>query len=192
MRCCLFLPMLASILAGTAAAGPQWHAPVFATAAAPSAAPTAPETIDDVLAALYSGVSGDAGQPRDTAGLARVFVPDAQLHVTTAGAGGAATTETFDVPGFIALNERRLKGRGFFEREIHREVTDYGAVAHVWSVFETRRARDDAEPYARGANSLQLLRTPQGWRVLSVTWDIERADRPLEPRFPVAAVEASR
>lgn len=188
MRCCLFLPMLASILAGTAAAGPQWPAPAFAIATAAVAAPGAADTIDDVLAALYAGVSGDDDRPRDAAGLARVFVPDARLHVTTAGADGVATTETVDVPGFIALNERRLKGRGFFEREIHREVTDYGAVAHVWSVFETRRARDDAKPYARGANSLQLLRTPQGWRVLSVTWDIERADRPLEPRFPVATV----
>lgn len=186
MRCCLFLPMLASLLAGTATAAPQWGTPALGVASTKPVVP-AVDTIDDVLAALYAGVSGDAGAPRDVAGMVRVFVPDAQLHVTTAGVDGVATTETYDVPGFVALNERRLASRGFHEREIHREVTDYGAVAHVWSVFETRRSRDDAEPYARGANSLQLLRTPQGWRVLSVTWDIEGPDRPLRPRFPVAA-----
>lgn len=191
-----YVASLAALLAGTAtAAGPAVAAPPAPTSTPPCCAGPLPSvdtrSIDAVVAGLYDGVSTDPGERRDRRVFAALFAPDARVHVTHAGEDGRATVESLDVAAFIALNERRLQGRGFHEREIHRERTDYGAVTHLWSVFEARRERDGA-PYARGANSIQLLRTPDGWRVLSLSWDLETARTPLDARFPaVAAVPAA-
>lgn len=198
MNACTYFASLAALLAGTATAGPavpSRPAPASPCCAAPPAAVDAPSidahSLDAVVAGLYDGVSTDAGERRDRRTFAALFAPGARVHVTQAGDDGRAAVQSLDVAGFIALNERRLQGRGFHEREIHRERTNYGAVTHLWSVFEARRERDGA-PYARGANSIQLLHTPDGWRVLSLSWDLETARAPLEARFPaVAAVTAA-
>lgn len=185
-RCCTFLACLATILSGAATAGPVglgYHQP--ARLIAPQPAPQA--TLDEIIAALYDGVSGDAGQPRDWEAFSRLFVPGARLTNTTrVGAAHGLAGEVLDVAQFAALNDRLLQGRGFYEREVHRETATYGGIAHVWSVYESRRTRE-GEPYARGANSLQLLRTTAGWRILSVTWDHETPAQPLTQRFPQVA-----
>lgn len=196
MNACTWFASLAVLLAGTATAGPAIPPPPArmppccpgpATTAA--AAPIDLHSIDAVVAGLYDGVSADPGVRRDRRPFAALFAPGARVHVTQADADGRAAVQSLDVAGFIELNERRLQGRGFHEREIHRERTDYGAVTHLWSVFEARRERDGA-PYARGANSIQLLHTPAGWRVLSLSWDLESARAPLAPRFPWVAPAA--
>lgn len=199
-RCCSFLACLAAVLSGVATAGPDRrdYPPPQPRAAGSTettrAHPPPPASLDDVIAALYDGVSGDADEPRDWGAFSRLFVPGARLTVTRAdGEGGIDTHglagDVLDVARFAALNDRLFKGRGFHERELHRETSHYGGIAHVWSVYESRRTRE-GDPYARGANSLQLLRTRDGWRILSVTWDQETPAQPLPQRF--SAVPARR
>ncbi|WP_460823712.1 hypothetical protein [Lysobacter olei] len=192
-HCCRFMALLAATLAGTSVAAPNvLHAtPSVASARALSptsaGAPAAlPRTVDDVIAGLYAGVSGAADAPRDWTAFARLFVPDARIGVTTAQEGKGVEVQLMDVAAFAALNERVFAGRGFFETELHREQSGYGNVLHVWSVYEARRALGDA-PYARGANSLQLVHTPEGWRIAALTWDRERDGQPLAARFTLPA-----
>jgi hypothetical protein len=148
--------------------------------------------IDALIHTLYATVSGPAGIRRDWAPLARLHAPGARLHLTLAQPDGRLTIESLDFEAFIALHEARFGGRGFFEHETAREVAGFGGVRHVWSTFEARRSPGDAEPYARGVNSLQLVGTPDGWRLVSATWDFERADLPLPARFAGRATEAAR
>lgn len=187
-RCCCFLACLATILSGVATAGPDPHG--YSQHARPPAPQAVlrqlPATLDEVIAALYAGVSGDADQPRDWEAFSRLFVPGARLTNTRVDAPDGLAGDVLGVTQFAALNDRLFQGRGFHEREVHRETATYGGIAHVWSVYESRRTRD-GEPYARGANSLQLLRTPAGWRILSVTWDHETPAQPLHRRFPEVA-----
>lgn len=186
-HCCRFMALLAATLAGTSVAAPNrldlTPQPVVvpALSPAPASASTA-RTVDEVIAALYTGVSGDAHQARDWTGFARLFVPEARIGVTQAGEGGAVEVQLMDVAAFAALNDRVFAGRGFHETELHREQSGYGGVLHVWSVYEARHA-PGAAPYARGANSLQLLRTAEGWKIVSLTWERERPDQPLAGRF---------
>lgn len=153
-----------------------------ATGASADAAP-----LDALIAALYAGVSYAPGEVRDPAALQALFVPDARVFVTRAGPGGRLKVDAMDVAGFSRLNQQRLAGRGFYEREVHREQTRYGGVVHAWSVFEARRA-PDAAPFARGANTLQLVDTDAGWRIAAITWELETPRRPLAARFPVPAL----
>lgn len=148
--------------------------------------------IDALIDTLYATVSGPAGSRRDWTRLARLHAPGARLHVTRAGADGALSVDSLDFDAFIALHEARFAERDFHEREIAREVAGFGGVRHVWSTFEARRHPDDAAPYARGVNSLQLARTPDGWRLLSATWDFETPDRPLPARIGAVAAEGAR
>lgn len=187
-----YLATLAALLAGVGTASPVAYAaapgPVaYSANARPPAPSIAATSIDSLMATIYATVSGDAGAAHDWDALARLHAPGARFYIPRTATDGTAQADVLDFEDFVALNEERFRGRGFHEREVHREVAEFGAIAHVWSVFESRHARHDAKPYARGANSLQLLRTPDGWRVLSVTWAFETPDLPLSLRFPALA-----
>ena len=59
----------------------------------------------------------------------------------------------------------------------------FGNVAHAWSEYESPRRRPGrAGP--RGMNSVQLLKVGGQWKVLSITWDEERAGNPMARRYP--------
>ena len=207
MRRTVYFTSLAALLAGTATAGPQAFVPT--AAAAPCCAERAPSEpvavaaaaslpsedaaeLDRLVDTLYATVSGPAGTQRDWTALARLHAPGARLHVTRAAADGSLSVDSLDFDGFVALHEARFRDRDFHERETARQVAGFGGVRHVWSTFEARRHPDDPAPYARGVNSLQLARTADGWRLLSATWDFERAGLPLPARVEALAMEATR
>jgi hypothetical protein len=85
--------------------------------------------------------------------------------------------------------EPRTKDEGFFESEIHRRVERFGAVAHVFSTYESRHARDE-KPFVRGINSIQLVRDGKRWWIASVVWDTERPDNPIPADYQKAGVPA--
>ena len=82
------------------------------------------------------------------------------------------------VEEFIRASEPALRQQGFFESEIHRRVERFGAIAQVFSTYESRRAPGD-KPFARGINSIQLLDDGQRWWVVTVFWQAETQDNPL-------------
>jgi hypothetical protein len=137
------------------------------------AAPASDEAaIGAVVDAMYAMVSGPAG-PRDWSRQAEVFHPDARQMRT--GVEGDApwitimTPQSYpqDTAAFFAAND-------FFEVEIARRIDVLGNMAHVWSLYEARRAPTDATPERRGINSIQLYKDGQGWRIISMIWDNER------------------
>ena len=48
----------------------------------------------------------------------------------------------------------------------------------MWSSYESRRAPGEA-PFARGINSMQLLKDGDRWWIVTIYWDSERPDNPL-------------
>ena len=60
-----------------------------------------------------------------------------------------------------------------------RDERQFGGLAHVLSAYETRQSQSAREPFARGVNSLQLVKELGEWKVLSLFWDEERVDNPL-------------
>ena len=66
----------------------------------------------------------------------------------------------------------------FYEAEAARRVETFGAIAHVFSTYESRRAPGE-KPFARGINSFQLVKTAQGWKVMTILWDSEREGNSL-------------
>jgi hypothetical protein len=158
-------------------------APATAQDAVTAARPQDVESIDAIIAALYDVISGPAGQKRDWARFHSLFVPGARLIPTGRTQQGEVRHRMWSPEEYVTNAGANLEERGFFEAEIGRTTDQFGNVAHVFSAYDSKRTLADAEPFARGINSIQLLHDGTRWWVVSIFWDSERADNPIPARY---------
>lgn len=145
----------------------------------PEAAPKDVESVDAILAALYDVISGDAGVARDWDRFRSLFVPHARLVPTGRRPDGSAAHRVMTPEGYIVLNGTALEVGGFHEREIGRRIERYGNIVHAFSAYDSKRRRDDAQPFARGINSIQLWNDGKRWHVVSIFWEGETPSNPI-------------
>ena len=88
-----------------------------------------------------------------------------------------------DVDSYIKASGTYLETHGFFEREVSRVVEQFGQIAHVFSTYESRHKAEDAKPFMRGINSIQLMNDGKRWWIVSVYWEGERPDNPLPAKY---------
>ena len=148
-----------------------------------TAAPEDVATIDGLMHALYDVISGPAGQKRDWDRMRSLFVPNARLIPTGKRPDGTYNLRTLDVEGYITNAGANLERNGFFEREVARKQERFGNVVHAFSTYESRRTAADAQPFARGINSIQLWNDGTRWWVVSVFWEAERPDNPIPAQY---------
>jgi hypothetical protein len=145
-------------------------------------------TIDGLIAAVYASISGPAGT-RDWDRLRSLFhgsarlIPCVPAQAEQAKEKGSIATRVFTVEEFIKAIEPRVKVEGFFEQEIARRVDRFGSVAHVFSTYESRHALDDAKPFARGINSMQLFFDGKRWAMVTIFWDSERPGQEIPAEY---------
>jgi hypothetical protein len=140
-------------------------------------------SMDAIVAALYDVISGPAGQARDWDRMRSLFVPGGRLIPSVAGERGGATARILDVDGYIERVRPAFERNGFFEREIARKTEAFGNIAHLFSTYESRHASGDAAPFARGINSIQLLKDGDRWWIVTVFWDAERPGNTLPAQY---------
>jgi hypothetical protein len=161
-------------LKGSLAGNPSW----------PAANPDDVRSIDAVVNALYSVISGPKGQPRDWHRMRSLFLPDARLVPSRAdNVTHRADAIILTIDGYIDRSSSRMESEGFFERGIHNEVQQFGNIAHVWSTYESRHAETDFRPFARGINSIQLLKSGNRYYVVEVLWDAETPITPIPTQY---------
>lgn len=130
--------------------------------------------IGSVIDAMYAMISGPKG-PRDFSLQKTVFHPDARQMRTGVDEHGKPWIKIMSLDEYAADTRAFFAANDFFEVEIARRIQEFGNMAHVWSVYEARRAPDDATPERRGINSVQLGRDEnRHWRIVSMIWDNER------------------
>lgn len=140
-----------------------------------------PTDIGSVVDAMYAMVSGPAG-PRDFALQAQVFHPEARQMRTGVDASGAPWIKIMGLEEYRQDTAPFFSANDFFEVETARRVDVFGNMAHVWSVYEARKAPEDVTPERRGVNSIQLYRDENGrWRIMSMIWDNEREGVAVPP-----------
>lgn len=147
----------------------------------PDAKPEDVESIDAIIAALYDVISGPKGQPRDFDRLRSLFDPDARLVPVVTPRDEKPDLRVMSVDEFIEVAGPALQ-EGFFESEIARRTQRFGHMAHVFSTYESRRAKADP-PFARGINSIQLLHDGTRWWVVTIYWQNETKDQPIPEEF---------
>lgn len=141
------------------------------------------QSLDAIVAALYDVISGPAGQKRDWDRFRGLFVPGARLIPTIYRPDSAATVRMLDPDGYATGVGPRLEANGFFEKEIARRTERYGGVVHIFSTYESRRKADDATPFARGINSIQLLFDGKRWWIVTIYWEGERPSNPIPDAY---------
>jgi len=143
-------------------------------------------TMDAIIAAVYGSISGPAGA-RDWDRLRSLFHPSARLircfPSQEEKEKGLMATRMFSIEEFIKAIEPRVKTEGFYEREIARRVERFGAVAHVFSTYESRHAEGDPEPFTRGINSIQLFFDGKRWWTVTIFWDSERPGQAIPNEY---------
>ena len=144
------------------------------------------KSIDGIIAAIYDVISGPAGQKRDWERERSLFIPGARL-IPTATVPGKTDVDlaplVLDIEGYIARVEPLFEKEGFYEREIARRAEQFGRIAHVWSTYESRHNPNDAEPFMRGINSIQLFNDGNRWWILSIYWQHESSQHPLPEKY---------
>jgi hypothetical protein len=158
---------------GSIAAHPDW----------PRAKAADVHSVDAITAALYDVISGPAGQARDWNRFRSLFVPDARLiPVRHAKTGDGADVLPLTPDRYIELSSHALS-QGFFEREAHRTTESFGDIVEVFSTYESRHAKDDAKPFVRGINSIQLLKDGDRYWVVNILWDAERPGTEIPAKY---------
>lgn len=150
----------------------------------PAANPADVSSMDNILRAVYESISGPAGQKRDERRFRSLFISGARLIPTVVRRDGQpAMARVFDVDEFYKrVNENTAK-MGFYEKEISRQTQSFGHITHVFSTYEGRHAPEDATPFVRGINSIQLFNDGQRWWVVTIYWDAERPDNPIPKEY---------
>lgn len=153
----------------------------------PTVAQTAPkaefESVDAIVKALYGVISGPAGQKRDWDRMRSLFQPEARMISVGKTPAGAVRKRAITVEEYIKLNAPFLEERGFFEREVARRVEQYGNIAHVFSMYESRFKAEDPKPFACGINSFQLWNDGTRWWVMTILWQVEDPTTPIPEKY---------
>jgi len=141
-------------------------------------------SLDSIMKAVYDVISGDAGKARDWDRFRTLFHKDARLipagkNPATKMAGANAVTPE----DYIKRSGPMFAKDGFHERELARQVDQFGNIAQVFSTYHAFRKSDDKEPFLRGINSFQLLNDGKRWWVVSIYWQAESADNPIPKQY---------
>ena len=157
--------------------------PTPATSTTPPARPADVSSIDAIVAALYDVISGPAGQKRDWDRMRSLFVPGARMIPTGRRQTGEVVSRVRTVEEYITGSSPYLEKEGFFEREIARRTETFGNIAHVFSTYESKHKAEDAKPFARGINSIQLMNDGKRWWIVSIFWQGEDDKTPLPEKY---------
>ena len=159
-----------------------WPAPP--ALAQPDMGPRASDTVsaEAIIDALYDVISGPAGQARDWDRFRGLFAIGARLLPAAPRPDGSAPA-ALSPDDYIQRATETFAKSGFFEQEVARREEAFGTIMHVFSTYESRRAKTDEKPFARGINSIQLMQHGGRWWIVTVMWDQERPDTPLPAKY---------
>lgn len=141
-------------------------------------------SMDAIMKAVYSVISGDAGRPRDWDRFRSLFHKDARLIPSGKNAQtGVIGARALTPEDYVKRVEPVFAKEGFYEIEKARRVDLYGNIAHVFSTYESRHSQKDEKPFARGINSFQLLNDGKRWWVVTIYWLGETPENPIPKQY---------
>lgn len=153
------------------------------TPATPAANPADVASVDAIIAAVYDVISGPAEKKRDWDRMRSLFVPGARLIPTGPRPTGGYGSRVLTIDEYIERAGGFFDKEGFYEREVARQTEQFGQIVHAFSTYESRHAPDDAKPFQRGINSIQLMNDGKRWWVVTIFWQGEDEKSPLPEKY---------
>lgn len=140
-------------------------------------------SVDAIIKAVYDVISGPVGEKRNWDRMRTLFVTDARMMPSGKRPNGEVVRRVLSVEDYINSSGPFLEKNGFFESEIGRKTEQYGNIVHVFSTYESRRAKTEEKPFMRGINSFQLWNDGKRWWVLSILWESETKENPIPEKY---------
>ena len=138
------------------------------------------EAIHQAVLNAYKVIGFKKGSQPDYEAFKKYFLPDAQLINYRNDSLSIINLDQF-LGGYKKLvDSGHIKS--FYEEEIFGRTDQYGRVAQRISSFRTYMNNTDSVT-DRGVNSFQLVKTPEGWKVTSVIWDVEKQSLPIPQHY---------
>ncbi len=124
-------------------------------------------TLDELIAAIDSSITGPAD--RDRTCFRDIFYPEARLMPIGKNKEGVYEPHILTVDDWInAVAKRAPAVLG--EHQIRVEKVVWAHEAHLWSTYTVDL---DGKVAARGINSIQAVNDGKRWRILSIEWQAE-------------------
>jgi hypothetical protein len=128
--------------------------------------------IDDMARAFFRAFCNRDGVSADVDSLRSLFIAEGIVVK-----GAAPAVETYTLAQFIEPR-RALLSDGtlvdFVEEEVDSRTVVLGNLAHRLSLYRKSGVLNGVRFETTGVKTLQLVRTREGWRIVSVVWDDER------------------
>ena len=140
------------------------------------------KSVDAIVTAYYSTVSGAKGEARDWNRLRSLMLPETQLFSTRL-AGNRLLPIVLKIDDYIEANRKYFEKGGYYEKEVNRKTDIFGNIAQVFSTYESRRHIEEPTPYSRGLNSFQLVFDGERWWIASVLWGAETPASPIPVQY---------
>jgi len=125
------------------------------------------KAVDDA----YTSICFKKGEQPRYDDIRKAFIPKAQLINFRTD-----TAQVTNLQQFIYLYRTVIETDSinmFYEKELYGKTEQFGKIASRISTYATYLNTMD-KPAERGVNSFQLIKTPQGWKVSSIIWDVEK------------------
>jgi hypothetical protein len=125
------------------------------------------KAVDDAYASLTYKKGDDARLDS----IIRYFIPQATL-INYIG----DTAQILSISDFVKAYKNYIKTtniQSFREQEIYGRTDQFGNIAQRISAYKTYVNSSDFVK-ERGVNSFQLIKTPEGWKVSSIIWQVEK------------------
>lgn len=151
--------------------------------AAQDAADADVASIDAIITAVYDAISGEAGETRDWDRFRSLFAEGATLSAVATTPAGELRRVVMTPESYVERSGPALERGGFVEAEIGRVTERFASIAHAFSAYESYRSVSDAEPFARGINSFQLMHDGERWWIVSIFWQSEGPEAPIPNEY---------
>jgi hypothetical protein len=161
---------------------PRKHAPHVSIARiAPR--PDDVSTLDGIVKAYYDVISGPATQARQWDRDATLYIPNVRFILIREDDAGKTTAQSMSHQEFVDDSEASLKGKAFYEREVHRITQRAGNVVHILSTSE-HMSSPDGPVAGRSIDSLELFWDGTRWWIATANiWDVNSSKHPLPAEF---------
>jgi len=157
-----------------------------AAAQMPPADPADVGSIAGIMHAWYDVINGPPGAPRQWGRDSTLYTAGATFVSLDQREGKSAATIYTPEQYRQAVNASFVKN-GFYEIEVGSRIERFGNIAHVRSVYETRRTADGPVT-SRGVNLILLYWDGTRWWITGAVWEDEH-DATTLPRSWIGAHE---
>ncbi|WP_443938378.1 hypothetical protein [Pedobacter sp. MW01-1-1] len=134
------------------------------------------EAIKKAVDEAYKSLCFKQGETLNYDKIQNCFIPEAQFINFRSGKLGIFSLSQFIDNYKKAVTSGYIKS--FYEEEIYGRTDQFGNIAQRISSYKTYMNNMD-KVIERGVNSFQLVKTPNGWKVSSIVWDVEKSEQAI-------------